>query len=77
MDSSRVLGAAKVTAIDKEPYRLQLVEQAGHTPVNFDEPSPGRRRARGPMISLPALGAVLVQADRAPIRFSCPARLYV
>jgi NADPH:quinone reductase-like Zn-dependent oxidoreductase len=37
MDSARVLGAAKVIAIDKEPYRLRMAEQAGHTPVNFDE----------------------------------------
>ena len=37
MDSARVLGAAKVIAIDKEPYRLQMAERAGHTPVNFEE----------------------------------------
>jgi threonine dehydrogenase-like Zn-dependent dehydrogenase len=37
MDSARVLGAAKAIAIDKEPYRLQMGERAGHTPVNFDE----------------------------------------
>ncbi len=28
---------AKSGAIDKEPYRLQMAERAGHTPVNFDE----------------------------------------
>ncbi|MDT4908984.1 MAG: hypothetical protein QOI69_2225 [Pseudonocardiales bacterium] len=37
MDSARVLGAAKVIAIDKEPYRLGLAERAGHTPLNFEE----------------------------------------
>src|SRR5947209_9886375 len=36
MDSARVLGAAQVIAIDKEPYRLQMAERAGHTPVNFE-----------------------------------------
>ena len=28
MDSARVLGAAKVIAIDKEPYRLETAGQA-------------------------------------------------
>jgi threonine dehydrogenase-like Zn-dependent dehydrogenase len=37
MDSARVLGAAGVIAIDKEPYRLRMAEQAGYVPVNFDE----------------------------------------
>jgi threonine dehydrogenase-like Zn-dependent dehydrogenase len=37
MDSARVLGAAKVVGIDKEPYRLQMAEQAGHTTINFEE----------------------------------------
>ncbi|MEN3359255.1 MAG: hypothetical protein V7637_3237, partial [Mycobacteriales bacterium] len=37
MDSARVLGAAQVIAIDKEPYRLRLAQDAGYTPVNFDE----------------------------------------
>jgi NADPH:quinone reductase-like Zn-dependent oxidoreductase len=37
MDGARVLGAAKVLAIDKEPYRLGLAERAGHTPLNFEE----------------------------------------
>ncbi|MEU3648099.1 hypothetical protein AB0E59_32290 [Lentzea sp. NPDC034063] len=37
MESATVLGAAKVIAIDKEPYRLRMAEQAGHTPVNFEE----------------------------------------
>jgi threonine dehydrogenase-like Zn-dependent dehydrogenase len=37
MDSARVLGAAQVIAIDKEPYRLRMAEQAGYTPVNFEE----------------------------------------
>ena len=37
MDSARVLGAAKVVTIDKEPYRLQMAERAGHTTINFDD----------------------------------------
>jgi threonine dehydrogenase-like Zn-dependent dehydrogenase len=36
MDSARVLGAEKVIAIDKEQYRLKLAENAGYTPVNFE-----------------------------------------
>jgi threonine dehydrogenase-like Zn-dependent dehydrogenase len=35
MDSARVLGAAKVIAIDKEPYRLAMAERAGYIPINF------------------------------------------
>ncbi len=37
MDSARVLGAEKVIAIDKEPYRLSLAEQAGYVPLNFED----------------------------------------
>jgi threonine dehydrogenase-like Zn-dependent dehydrogenase len=37
MDSARVLGAEKVIAIDKEPYRLALAEQAGYVPLNFED----------------------------------------
>jgi len=37
MDSARVLGAAKVIAIDKEKYRLEMAERAGHTTINFEE----------------------------------------
>jgi len=37
MDSARVLGAAKVIAIDKEPYRLQMAAAEGYTTVNFDD----------------------------------------
>ena len=40
MDSARVLGAAKVIAIDKEPYRLQMAEQAG---LHDDQLRGGRR----------------------------------
>lgn len=35
MDSARVLGAAKVIAIDKEPYRLRMAADAGYTTVDF------------------------------------------
>ena len=37
MDSARVLGAATVIAIDKEPYRLAMAERAGYKTINFDE----------------------------------------
>jgi threonine dehydrogenase-like Zn-dependent dehydrogenase len=37
MDSARVLGADKVIAIDKEPYRLEMAERAGYTTINFEE----------------------------------------
>jgi threonine dehydrogenase-like Zn-dependent dehydrogenase len=37
MDSARVLGADQVIAIDKYPYRLRMAQQAGYTPINFDE----------------------------------------
>ncbi len=35
MDSAQLLGADRVIAIDKEPYRLAMAEQAGHIPLNF------------------------------------------
>src|SRR4051794_29403121 len=37
MDSARVLGAEKVIAIDKEPYRLAMAADAGYTTINFEE----------------------------------------
>src|SRR4051812_46690433 len=37
MDGARVLGAERVIAIDKEPYRLQLASDAGYTTINFEE----------------------------------------
>jgi threonine dehydrogenase-like Zn-dependent dehydrogenase len=37
MDSARVLGAAEVIAIDSEPYRLAMAEQAGYTTINFED----------------------------------------
>src|SRR3954449_13275139 len=36
MDSARVLGAHKVIAIDKEPYRLRLAAEGGHETINFE-----------------------------------------
>jgi len=36
MDSARVLGAAKVIAIDKEPYRLDMASAEGYTTINFE-----------------------------------------
>ena len=37
MDSARVLGAAQVIAIDKEPYRLEMAAAEGYTTINFEE----------------------------------------
>jgi threonine dehydrogenase-like Zn-dependent dehydrogenase len=37
MESARVLGAATVIAIDREPSRLALAEAAGAVPINFAE----------------------------------------
>jgi threonine dehydrogenase-like Zn-dependent dehydrogenase len=37
MDSARVLGAKKVIAIDKQPYRLEMAERVGYDSINFDE----------------------------------------
>jgi threonine dehydrogenase-like Zn-dependent dehydrogenase len=37
MDSARVLGAERVIAIDKEPYRLAMAAEQGYTTVNFEE----------------------------------------
>jgi threonine dehydrogenase-like Zn-dependent dehydrogenase len=37
MDSARLLGAETVIAIDKEPYRLKLAEDAGYLPINFEQ----------------------------------------
>jgi threonine dehydrogenase-like Zn-dependent dehydrogenase len=36
MDSARVLGAERVIAIDRWPYRLEMAERAGYTTINFD-----------------------------------------
>jgi threonine dehydrogenase-like Zn-dependent dehydrogenase len=37
MDSARVLGATQVIGIDKEPYRLRMAEEAGHTTIDFTQ----------------------------------------
>jgi threonine dehydrogenase-like Zn-dependent dehydrogenase len=37
MDSARLLGAEKVIAIDKQPYRLRMAEDAGHTTLDFTQ----------------------------------------
>jgi threonine dehydrogenase-like Zn-dependent dehydrogenase len=39
MDSARLLGAEQVIAIDDNPARLLMAEQAGHVPLNFAEVS--------------------------------------
>lgn len=37
MDSARVLGAAEVIAIDKEPYRLRMAAEAGYPTIDFSD----------------------------------------
>ena len=37
MDSARVLGAAQVIAIDREPYRLQMAAEQGYTTIDFSD----------------------------------------
>jgi len=37
MDSARLLGAANVIAIDKQPYRLRMAERAGYTTIDFTQ----------------------------------------
>src|SRR5881275_1799929 len=37
MDSARVLGAEKVIAIDKEPYRLAMAADAGYVTINYED----------------------------------------
>jgi threonine dehydrogenase-like Zn-dependent dehydrogenase len=37
MDSARVLGAEKIIAIDREPYRLEMAERAGYITVDFTQ----------------------------------------
>jgi threonine dehydrogenase-like Zn-dependent dehydrogenase len=37
MDSARVLGAHRVIGIDKEPYRLQMAQEAGYETINFED----------------------------------------
>ena len=37
MDSARVLGAEKVIAIDKEPYRLDMAAKAGYLTIDFEQ----------------------------------------
>ena len=37
MDSARVLGAEKVIAIDKWPYRLAMAAEAGYETINFED----------------------------------------
>jgi threonine dehydrogenase-like Zn-dependent dehydrogenase len=36
-DSARVLGAAKIVVIDKEPYRLEMARRAGYDTINFED----------------------------------------
>jgi threonine dehydrogenase-like Zn-dependent dehydrogenase len=61
MDSARVLGAHRVIAIDKEPYRLQMAEQQGYVPVDFGKEDVRSRLleltgGRGPDACIDAVG---------------------
>jgi threonine dehydrogenase-like Zn-dependent dehydrogenase len=37
MDGARVLGAERIIAIDKEPYRLEMAARQGYATLNFEE----------------------------------------
>src|SRR5213080_1650472 len=37
MDGARVLGAERIIAIDKEPYRLAMAADAGYLTINFED----------------------------------------
>ena len=62
MDSARLLGAEKVIAIDKEPYRLQMAAEAGYTHGRLRETSTCDRTlleltgGRGPDKCIDAVG---------------------
>jgi threonine dehydrogenase-like Zn-dependent dehydrogenase len=61
MDSARVLGAAKVIAIDKEAYRLEMAAAEGYTTVNFENENVRSRLleltgGRGPDKCIDAVG---------------------
>jgi threonine dehydrogenase-like Zn-dependent dehydrogenase len=61
MDSARVLGAANVIGIDKEPYRLQMAKDAGYETINFEHEDVRERLleltgGRGPDACIDAVG---------------------
>jgi threonine dehydrogenase-like Zn-dependent dehydrogenase len=61
MDSARLLGAEQVIAIDDNPARLLMAEQAGHLPLNFADGSVRERLleltgGRGPDRCIDAVG---------------------
>jgi threonine dehydrogenase-like Zn-dependent dehydrogenase len=68
MDSARVLGAHSVIAIDKEPYRLRMAEEAGYTVINFAETDVRSRLleltgGRGPDKCIDAVGMEAVHGS--------------
>ena len=68
MDSARLLGAAKVIGIDKEPYRLAMAEQAGYETINFQETDVRselleRTGGRGPDKCIDAVGTESVHGS--------------
>jgi threonine dehydrogenase-like Zn-dependent dehydrogenase len=61
VDSARLLGAAKVIAIDKEAYRLEMAAAEGYTTVNFENENVRSRLleltgGRGPDKCIDAVG---------------------
>lgn len=61
LDSARVLGAERVIAIDKEPYRLAMAEEQGYTPIDFEHEDVRERlleltAGRGPDACIDAVG---------------------
>ncbi|MGW5773370.1 zinc-dependent alcohol dehydrogenase [Streptomyces longwoodensis] len=61
MDSARVLGAEKVVAIDKEPYRLAMAASQGYETINFEDTDVrsallGLTGGRGPDKCIDAVG---------------------
>ena len=61
MDSAKFLGAERVIAVDKEPYRLDMAGRAGHETINFEEVDVRSRLleltgGRGPDACIEAVG---------------------
>jgi threonine dehydrogenase-like Zn-dependent dehydrogenase len=56
MDSARLLGAEQVIGIDKEPYRLALAAQAGHTTIDVRSELLELTGGRGPDKCIDAVG---------------------
>ncbi|WP_458248419.1 alcohol dehydrogenase catalytic domain-containing protein [Streptomyces sp. MAI_2237] len=83
MDSARVLGAEKVIAIDKEPYRLDMAAARGYATINFEDTDVRSALleltgGRGPDKCIDAVGMEATHGDRTPCaKRSCPAAAVV